>query len=243
MRIGITGHEIADTVSQSLIRGFGSANESDAFIGYGILRGMDKQFEKYNHWFNVDRGYFNPGHFDGYYRISYKGTQAKWHDGISKKPGEFNLKPIVRREGYVLVCPPTEAVRQFYGIGNHIEISPLIPRDCRIRNKGDTNPIDWDNIHAVITFNSSVGWEALRRGIPVLSDHNHSIIGSYYKETDLDKLIENFYSMPDTRLELFEAMNAHQFTLEQIARGEAWGLINHYLSGSATTHEKPPAPM
>lgn len=270
MRMAVyeTGHQIADTVAGALARGFDAylidakspLPFSDVHMAYGILRGTGEIFKECKktgqHWFNVDRGYFNPGHFDGYYRISHKGTQAKWHEGVPRKPGEFNLGPIGKRDGHVMICPPTEHVINFFGLKKRsgclveTEWELDVTNQCLslgygviVRKKESDTPINWDEIKAVITFNSSVGWEALRRGIPVLSNIHHSIIGSYYKETNLNKLIDNFYSMPDTRLELFEAMNAHQFKLDEIARGEAWPLIKHYLSGSAMTAEKLPAQM
>lgn len=264
MKIAIwkTGHPIADTVAEALAEGFDAdiRNTSsakyrqsitlyDACVAYGILRGCDDVFKAADRYgvpyFNVDRGYFNPGHYGGYYRISYKGTQARWYENIPRKPGNFRLKPITKRDGYILICPPTDHVKQFFGVD---EWRWRITQPSRepgpiTRLKGDPAPIDWPNIKAVVTFNSSVGWEALRRGIPVLSDINHSIIGSFYKAKEFNQLIDNFYSMPDTRLELFEAMNAHQFTLDEIRAGRAWTLLNHYLSSSATIAGRPSPPM
>lgn len=236
-----TGHQIADTVALAF--------DQDVAIGYGILRGMDKKLRSHRHWFNVDRGYFNPSHFDGYYRISYKGTQAKWHNGIPRKAGEFNLQPIVKRDGYILICPPTAAVCEFFGVDHDQWLQDafrqLHGRDYRIRDKANSIPIETHlaGACAVITFNSSVGWEALRLGIPVLSDIEHSIVGSYFKETTLNILLDKFYLMDYPPLELFEAMNAHQFKLDDIAKGETWGIIRHYLYGLAGTAESPPAPM
>lgn len=278
MKIAVwkTGHEIADTVALSLAEGFGAkviyeaggdlnrmhfgvdkwfGYLPDAIIGYGILRGMDEVFglaDKYNiPWFNIDRGYFNPGHYDGYYRISYRGTQAKWHDGIPRKPWDGRLEAIRKKppdDGYYLYCPPTQPVMDFFGIKTDdwvLDRQKLYVPFLR-RFKGDKDPIEWDRVKAVITFNSSVGWQALQRGIPVLSDPNHSIIGSYYAAkgvTDLQSLTDYFDGMPDTRLELFESMNAHQFTLDEIKQGKAWSLISHYTSGLATIAEKPLPPM
>ena len=113
------------------------------------------------------------------------------------------------------------------------------------RYKDSKTPLEEDlaACSAVITFNSSVGWKALQMGVPVLSDVNHSIVGSFYGETDLQKLLEKSLSTPDTRRELFEGMVAHDFILEQIRRGEAWPLIQHYLSGLASTPESQPPPM
>lgn len=262
MKIAIwkTGHEIADTVAQSLAEGFNAktyrkddvnwkaiVRENDCHIAYGILRGVDKLFGQAladcKSFFNIDRGYFSPGHFDGYYRISHKGTQAKY-DSAFETHIKFDmcLEPIRKydKSKPVLVCPPTDAVCKFFGFKWCPE---KIDQKFIVRHKGDPNPIIWDEISAVLTFNSSVGWEALQRGIPCLSDTTHSVVGSYYNTISIDEAIEMFNTMP--RKPLFDFMRSHQFTLGEIARGDAWGLINHYLSKYtlAGTHAKQSAPM
>jgi hypothetical protein len=238
MKIAVydTGHEIADTVASALMDGLPNstlieANSpfpfADVHIGYGILRKTGDVFSKCKstgqHWFELDRGYFNPGHFDGYYRISYKGTQAKYDANYPTIDSGIELKPIQKHDKSkpVLVCPPTDAVKQFYGISEWIA-------DGVIRNKGDANPINWDDYRAVITFNSSVGWQALQQGIPCLSDPQNSVVGSYYNTKSIDEAIEKFHSMP--REPLFNFMRNHQFTLAEIEQGQAWDLINHYLN-------------
>lgn len=260
-----TGHEIADTVAEALAEGLNGdiffASNSNSFtfsndtvsIAYGILRDTDKVFrqtsdEEYKgHWFNVDRGYFNPGHFDGYYRISYCGTQAKWHEGIPRKPIDINIEPWRKTGNYVLICPPTEHVCEFFGVDRQQWIDNACKQSVTsiIRTKETSQPLEHQLAHckAVITFNSSVGWKALQMGIPVLSDVNHSIIGSHYGAETLEKLTKVLQESCDSRFELMEAMNAHQFTLDEIRQGKAWDLINHYLSSSVSTIEKPLQPM
>lgn len=258
MRICVwkTGHGIADTAAEAVAQGLGAeiAHTSqierveayDVHIGYGILRGTAPVFARAaslgKPWFNLDRGYSNPGHFDGNYRISLNGTQARWHDGIPRKPWGGKLEPwrVYDTTKPILLCPPTMPVQQFFGInpwspnvGNIHDHNP----NFTIRPKGSQNPIDWDAYRAVITFNSSVGWQALQRGIPVISDPEHSIIGSHYQFHGVDLLTQNLHDLTDTRMELFEAMNAAQFTLDEIKRGEAWSIINHYLSMSGLIAE------
>lgn len=272
MKIAVydTGHEIADTVAKALFNGLGGTLVSgqipfpfaDVHIGYGILRGngeLFKECEKQgNHWFELDRGYINPGHYAGYYRISYRGTQAKWHEGIPRKPIDIKIEPWRGCDDTkpILVCPPTKEVGAFFYPNSrndwdlwwlyYTTAATLHGRDCVVRHKGDAIPINWDDYSAVVTFNSSVGWQALQRGIPVLSDPHHSIIGTYYASkgvTNLQSLTDILSNSPDTRLELFEAMAAHQFTLQEIREGKAWELLKHYLSGSGTIPVKPSQAM
>lgn len=276
MKIAVwkTGHQIADTVADALARGINGhevevfqadngcmerlAQDSAFGMGYGILRGMDEVIRKYEEqgksFFHIDRGYINPGHFDGNYRISHKGTQAIYDEDFPVKgrtvqpihPEPF--KPYDKSKP-VLICPPTEPVCQFFGIDKKTwELETTLElykrqQTAKWREKGDSSPIPWDDISMVITFNSSVGWEAVRRGIPCLSDVNHSTVGSFYGETVTENLLEKFYSLD--RMKLFQFMQAHQFTLDEIAQGDANWLIDYYLQRSSlgTMHGKPSVPM
>jgi hypothetical protein len=238
-----TGHEIADTIAKSLVMGMEQNIEADVAIGYGILRGMAANLRKHKYWFELDRGYFNPGHYDGYYRISYKGTQARYDAAYPiSKQYECELKPTrpYDKSKPILVCPPTDVVMRFFGLDDW---------PCRatsnyvIRHKGNPNPINWDDYSACITFNSSVGWQALINGIPCISDPHHSVVGSYYNplgvDISLDEYVELFNNVP--RKPLLDFMSSHQFTLAEISRGDACSLINYYLSNyiSAGIQEKP----
>lgn len=224
-----TGHEIADRVA-SAFKGdhflVGSECDFDAYdfhIGYGILRGMEDVFAKAKHWINIDRGYINPGHYDGYYRLSYKGTQQTFgfpqpdFDRLKMLGVVFENRPL--QDGYVLVCPPTDHVKKFFKI-------PYWDWDCRrsetpfIRNKGDLSPIDWSRIKRVITYNSSVGWEAMRRDIPVSSNPFNSIIGAFEQQYEG---LEADYREP-----LFGIMAALQFTLDEFRQDRHTKLLEHF---------------
>lgn len=261
MRIAIwkTGHEIADTVAQSLEEGFDEKarilsydcsewcskidESTDCHIAYGILRGTRNIFKQSGKpWFNIDRGYFNPSHFDGYYRISHKGTQVKYDRAFPiTKEFEGKLEPVRKydKSKPVLVCPPTDAVCYFFGF--KWWNPEKIEQKFIIRPKGDPKPINWNEISAVMTFNSSLGWEALKRGIPCLSDTQHSVVGSYYNTKSIDEAIEMINTRP--RKPLFDFMRSHQFTLAEISRGDAWDLINHYACMSDGTHARQSAQM
>lgn len=141
-----TGHEIADTIgttvfdsflplhTQGIDRAFPQADvfashgyadhhwidHGDIHIGYGILRGMDKVFaacDKANKpWFNIDKGYLKPHHYNGYYRISLRGTQhtqggnyADYERLASLDIGFRHWRGLIH-EYPVLICPPTDYV-------------------------------------------------------------------------------------------------------------------------------------
>lgn len=224
MRLHKTGHPIANTISDLI----GELPYGDYRICYGVLR--HSLFHDGN-WFEVDKGFWDSAHYDGDYRLSYRGTQPIFDvDGPQDDHG-LTLEPWRIRDGYTLILPPTGHVCQFFGIDYAAWLMMALaksPTSGIIRHKGTSEPIDWDSIARVITFNSTLGIEALRRGIPVISDPNHSTMGSY---TASINAIDNY-----DRESLFRFYKAHQFKLTE--KDKICRLIQHYLSTSATIPEK-----
>lgn len=195
MKIAIweTNHPISQTVCRRIADTIGAdlydvdkhapnMLRYDAHLAYGILRGTKRIFSQVNHWFEIDKGLFGAGHYDGLYRVSYRNTQPLYRDDLHKPHG-LDLETITERKGYTLICPPTNHVCEFFGI-NPNEWTAWATSETDgyylIRPKDAQDGINWGAIEKVITFNSSVGFEAMRRGIPVISDPR-STIGSYKK--------------------------------------------------------------
>jgi len=263
-----TGHEIADKVAEAAYEGLQQQgvcarlektdeisrgmDQCDIHIGYGILRGMDSVFKAAasngRPYFNLDRGYWKPGHYDGYYRVSLRGTQQT--TGLDKIEPDYErldrlgieiwdrYKPLEREESHhCLICPPTPDVAKWLSI----EIDDWIEEQANqsrhksiVRLKGTGMPIRWSDVMEVRTFNSSVGWEALRQGIPVVSDPNHSIVGAYQKM--LDKGIADNY---EERRKLFAIQSKLQLTLDEMRQGKLWPLLNLLLATSDGIPAKP----
>lgn len=262
MRVAVwqTDHEISQTVSKSLAKGFNAdllrvselprerseaqrrIGSYDAHIAYGILRGTAKVFKLCDQlgkpWLNVDKGYFWPNHYDGYYRLSYHGTQLKWHDGIPAERVDSLNKVLMHTGQHYLIAPPTDHVAQFFGINQaewmQYALSLCVDNNYEImvRKKGCLKPIWWTGVHKVITFNSSLGWEALHRLIPVISDTTYSAIGSYYATKCIDNWLTDMADIP--YCPLIGAMKAHQFTLAEIEDGKANALLGYYLNEHAS---------
>jgi len=276
-----TGHEIADTVAQEIMRSQSGAAHSyrdlrhtecvdvrdhDTHIAYGILRGTADVFRECERlgkpYIHLDRGYFHPGHYDGYYRVSLRGTQQTGHwlepdyERLAKlaldiKPwrGFDHSKPV-------LVCPPTREVSDFFYPGEHGERYTWEKHNFEWhiqerhkgpgyvwRPKGTATPINFDDYSHVLTFNSSVGWQALAAGIPCVSDPKHSIVGAWFNHFTTDDLAEAQYS---ERERLFATMAKLQMTLSEIRDGKLWALIQELLSRSksslASMNANPTAP-
>lgn len=226
-----TGHEINERVCDALETGFCM---DDIAATYGILRGSGEwaieQDRLGKRVLLVDKGYFKPGHYDGYYRLAWGGTQARFEYAAAVDWQRFEalgikLEPWQRGGKHVLICPPTDPVYHFFGLDGwwgpvREHLLATGHQELRIREKGTPVPLEHDltDCVGVVTFNSAVGWEALRRGIPVISDPAHSTVGSFLGTTIVD------LGKPMTgcdRRALFSFMANRQFTLAEIENGTA----------------------
>lgn len=255
MKIAVwkTGHIIADTVAEAVKDGLPDADliwshqdnymtmikNYDLHIGYGILRGCGDVFKRAESfgipWIEIDKGYWKPGHYDGYYRISLNGTQQT--TGLDRIQPDYErwdrlgLEILPNRErnnGPILVCDPTQPVCDFFGVTlRQLESSACADGPYIQREKGDPTPLqnDLDECRSVTTFNSSIGWEALRQGIPVVSDPTHSIVGAYQKMVDKPLHLDL-----DERRKLFAIMAGLQLRLDELKSGKLWPLIQTLLS-------------
>lgn len=223
MRLYKTGHSIADTVSDLI----GELPDGEYRIGYGILRGSEV-FLRGSHsgsWFEIDKGFWSSGHYGGFYRLSYKGTQPVYsQSGPTESHGQ-TLDPWRDIGEWTMICPPTGHVCDFFSIDysswlfDALHTCKQFPETYMIRTKDAVNPIEWGNVRRVITFNSTIGFEALRRGIPVISDQEHSTIGSY---TSSIGVTSNY-----DRDRLFSFCAGHQFKLDE--KPKILSIIKHYL--------------
>lgn len=252
--IWVTEHPYSQRIATSLKLGFkddgvvaatlqyndDTINATDVHIGYGILRGMGEVYRRIGmagkHWFNIDLGYFGAAHFDGTYRIAYKGTQNKfdthiqseacpeilpWKNSGGKTDGEF-----------ALICPPTQFAAEFFGIDEARWLEQAeahanqLGLTIKIRRKDDPEKLDdaFASAGAVITFNSSVGWKALQLGIPTFSDVTHSTLGSWHGDV---KSVDGLKQL--NRESLFRFMVANQLTLLDMQQGKLLPMLKRTL--------------
>lgn len=227
-----TGHDINERVCDALAKGF---KDDDICATYGVLRGSgDWAKAQKKPTLLVDKGYFKPGHFEGYYRLAWHGTQAMFESGSAGMRWDAlhqQVEPWRTAGKHILICPPTAPVAHFYGLrradydwgkwmGNKVLLQTHGAYVVTVRTKDCQIPLEEDlqDCAGVVTFNSGVGWEALRRGIPVVSDVNHSTVGSFLGTTiaDLGKDMAHH-----DRRALFSFMANRQFTLAEIENGTA----------------------
>lgn len=261
MKIAVwhTGHEIADRVAGAMSKLPNShllhvsraqdVADYDVHIAYGILRGTAEIFHEAEKlgkpWFNVDRGYINPAHYNGFYRVSLRGTQttkfASWmqdKNRIESLGLRFETWRGFTPTKRVLMCPPTKYAESFFK-GLNVEdwivegLTWLRNRgvsNIKLRPKENGNDDGINDILAsnfVYAFNTSLGWQAMAKGIPCYSDPVNSIVGAYYKDKQFDNLDR---CQRDTRHDLFAIMSNLQLTLDEMESGKLWELLERLLS-------------
>lgn len=246
-----TDHEINQTITKAFYEGmlhhsqtkeipYKSVKDHREFthsISYGILRGTGDVFRDCmaanKEWWEIDRGYFGANHFDGYYRVSLNGTRALYRScDLSRDRLEalgVTYAPWNKNGNHVLICPPSEAVYQFYHnekANGWAETYQAIARtytkrEVRIRHKDSKTPLheDLKDCHAVLTYNSNVAIDALRLGIPAISIAETEL-------TEWNKLrtedIESNKLYEADREALFRYLSYCQFTLPEMRNGYAW---------------------
>lgn len=229
MRLHKTGHSIADTVSDLI----GDLPDGDYKAAYGILR---HELFTCGKWFEFDRGFWNAEHFEGNYRLSFCGTQPRYDkelfgypERLILRPHDLDLQPWRIDGTHVLILPPTGYVCDFFKINytswmlESVNMARKMSLPYIIRNKGSENPLSFDGIKKVITFNSTLAIEAIKRGIEVISDPIHSTLGSYTQE--IQKTIDY------DRDAVLDFIQAHQFRLKD--KDKICRLIQYYLSKSS----------
>ncbi len=230
MRLHKTGHAIADTVSDLI----GELPDGDYKAAYGILRHSIFGAQQNDRWFEFDKGFYGASHYSGNYRLSYKSTQPIYDPNAPREEHGLTLEPWQTSGEWTMICPPTAHVGEFFNIDyaswlfEALNTCKKFPELYMIRTKDAVNPIDWSRVRRVVTFNSTVGFEALRRGIEVISNPTHSTIGSYTQQIGATSCYD--------RNPLLEFAQAHQFKLAEKEKIEC--LIQYYLSISGTTAAK-----
>lgn len=255
--IYFTGHEIADRVAQSFHKlGYipydlrntkHPCERQNTHIAYGILRGTSEIFKtaklRKERFIFVDKGFLKSGHYDGYYRLGVNSFQQPYEVhafGLERLEnilgGEKIFSPI-KKGDYILVCPPTEAVANFYNLGSTriwlqntlADIVDHTDRPIKVRFKSDANPLldDLSKSYCVVTHSSSVAWQAARHGIPAITDK--ACIMHNWNELKLSDIESNLKMqvLESDVVKLLSFMSAYQFTLKEIESGAA----KHILEG------------
>lgn len=207
---------------------------------YGVLRGTYEIIKKAKNFYYMDHGYFNQSKrnfnknrteivdFDGYFRIVYN---KFIHDGSGEYPedrlSKLNLKITEHNKlgSYIIMSEPSDNMKKLYKVTNWSEdttkiIRKFSDRKIIIHNKYSAEPLDelLKNAWAFVSLQSTAGFKAMIYGIP-----------AYFTLSNLKNInkieeIEN----PKINYKILNNLAYGQWTLKEMASGEAWETIKKY---------------
>lgn len=239
----VTDHPHSQVVCNAFAQGFGAQIVPagrllpGAAMVYGVLRGCGDIIHQCRwvgrDFYHMDNGYFGRGHYEGYYRITKNGIQyTKIDENATPERFEpFGIKLSVWKKGgrHILVTPITQGMATFWMPGvkadvwmNTVveEISRHTDRPIVIKQKGNgTIDESLKDAWCLVTHSSISALDALRCGIPVVS-LGESCAAPL--STPLERIESPCYG---SREPLFWTLANHQWTLNEIRRGDAQGCL------------------
>lgn len=159
-----------------------------------------------------------------------------------------DLKPWNKNGKKILVLPPTNAIANFFAVTDWLEntlktlrentdreidvrekpYNPTITTDhvgATVKVDQPTNhqaPINWKDYFASVIYNSGTAIQSLTHGVPVLCDPMNCPAAPI-SETDFTKIETPKY---EDRVALFSSLAYNMWTMEEMANGKAWSMMN-----------------
>lgn len=182
-------------------------------------------------WFYIDHAYFQRGK---YYRIT---KNAYQHDGCGTSTGErfqafrrLTIQPWRTAGSHILICPNSEIYFRLHGLNVRTWLNDVIltlrqhtDREIRIRWKTERGlrPIEEDlvNAWAVVVFSSAAALDGLIAGVPCCTLAPFAA-SARMGLSDLAQIETPIY--PDDRATFLGVLADHQWTLQEILKGQAW---------------------
>lgn len=193
-------------------------------------------------WYYIDHAYFSRGKF---YRIT---KNAYQHDGRGESTGErfrgfprLRIKPWRTSGSHILICPNSAVYFGLHGIDVEQWLADVTTtlrqhtdREIRIRWKVDRNerPIVLDLVDAwaVVVFSSAAALDGLMTGVPcfTLAPFAASVRMGL---SDLTRIEDPLY--PEDRDAFLSVLADHQWTIQEILKGEAWRALQGEVDRAA----------
>ena len=158
------------------------------------------------------------------------------------------IKPYHKNGKYILVVPPSHSIALHFNATNWLDETMMIlkkntDREIIVRekpynpksyfddagillpgpseNKQPERPFEWPQVHAVVTFNSSITIKALHNGVPCFSNFENPC--SAICEKDFSKIESPLY---EERQPLFHSLAYGQFTRDEFRNGYALRILD-----------------
>jgi hypothetical protein len=184
-------------------------------------------------WFYGDHAYFRRRE---YYRATRDAVQltdlSGEGDALRFERLDVRMRQAWRKQGaYVLLCPNSPGYFELYGLNAQQwiretteQLRRYTDRDIRVRFKNSPAEFDFEVrwAWAVVVYTSVAGVLAALQGVPCFATAPCASMA--FGSGDLS-LIERPVR-PDNRFEMASVLAANQWTLHEIARGQAWRQLN-----------------
>lgn len=231
------GRESAEIIGKAFCAGCGGnyvesrlLQAGDAAF-YGLSKFTLPVFRAAKGWYYIDNGYFRPGHYDGYYKVTKNAAQ---HTGEGDSPPDrwetldLKIKPWRKTGRHVLVVLQSKTYHELRGRrpGTWLwdtlaEINRVTDRPIIVRPKPTARtkkrPFEQDLADAwcMVTYSSNTAVEALIEGVPVFVTEG----AAKSMSGDLSDIETPYY--PE-REQWAWNLAANQWTLEEMKSGQCW---------------------
>ena len=169
-------------------------------------------------------------------------------DDRFKKSYKEPIKPFHKNGKYILIVPPSHSIAEMFNGKNWLNDTLKIlkqntDREIVVRekpynpeaiidstgkmmpgeskNKQPTKPFEWNKVHAVVTFNSSITIKALANGVPCFANFDNPCLPVC--ETDFSKIETPKYDDPRP---VFNSLAYGQFTQEEYRNGYCMEILD-----------------
>lgn len=245
MHVYSSGHIHSLTVCAAFAAGAGAPLHVNArallpgpMFTYGNLRGLKELLDAARadgrDWYYGDNGYFRPGHYAGYYRVT---KNAEQHDGRGAAgPARWErldkkIFPWKKGGRSIMICPPGEKYAELHGFSAArwlADVETVLARHTDrprvVRSKppeGAERTTLWSALkdcHAVVTHSSNSAVEALLFGVPVFC--TGACAAATLASADVSTIEKPLY--PDGREQWAWNLAAAQWTLDEMRDGTCW---------------------
>ncbi len=183
-------------------------------------------------FYYIDNGYFNPGHYDGHYRVTKNAAQ---HDGTGNAPYDkfarlhVPIEPWRKTGRHILVICQSKTYFELRGMSagtwlweTNAELARYTDRPILVRPKPTrhtkSRPLeeDLEDCWAVVTQSSNVAVEAILKGIPAVVTGQ---CAATLMSTELTHIETPNY--PE-RAQWAWNLAANQWTLDEMRAGICW---------------------
>ena len=212
---------------------------------YFMDHGYFNNAHDYPHWLRITKN----GHCQA---KMYKRSTDRYEQMFHTTNISADMKPWRKTGAKILILPPTNAIANFFNaedwLDNTLKIlgentdrelvirekpyNPGVSKDhvgatikVDIPTNKSTGKINWNEYFACVTYNSNTMIESFKNGIPVFCDPINCAAAPI-AETDFTKIDTPLYG---DRVALFSSLAYNNFTMEEMANGTAWELLNNLV--------------